>query len=90
MVSVAVTVKLKAVPVATLLGTLKVKLAAGPLTEIEFDVPAMEAVTVSMAVIVWPPKDLNVTEKLPTPLIILESAGRIAWASVLVICTVPV
>jgi hypothetical protein len=66
MLSIAVTVKLKAVPVITPLGTLKVKLAAGPLTEIEFDVPVMEALNMSMAVIVWPPKDLNVTEKFPT------------------------
>ena len=56
---------------------------------IEFDVPVIEAVTVSVAVIVWLPTVFNVAEKVPVPLVSVEFAGSTAWASVLVKCTVP-
>ena len=49
----------------------------------------MEAVTVSLAVIVWLPAVFSVAGKLPVPLVSVEFAGRTAWLSVLVKCTVP-
>jgi hypothetical protein len=58
-------------------------------TLIEFEVPLIEAVTVSVAVIVWPPTVFNVAENFPVPFASVELAGSIAWPSVLVKCTVP-
>jgi hypothetical protein len=56
---------------------------------IEFDIPVIEAVTVSVAVIVWLPTVFSVAEKLPIPFVSIEFADRTAWLSVLVKCTVP-
>jgi len=61
----------------------------GAETWIEFEVPVIEAVTVSVAVIVWLPRVFSVTEKVPNPFVKVESAGSAAWPSVLVKCTVP-
>jgi hypothetical protein len=49
----------------------------------------IEAVTVSVAVIVWLPRVFSVTEKVSNPFVKVESAGSAAWPSVLVKCTVP-
>ena len=54
-----------------------------------FEVPVIEALTVSVAVMVWLPTVFNVAEKVPVPLVSVELAGSAAWASVLVKCTVP-
>jgi hypothetical protein len=54
-----------------------------------FEVPVIEAVTVSVAVIVWPPVVLSVAEKVPVPFVSVEFAGSTAWLSVLVKCAVP-
>jgi hypothetical protein len=62
---------------------------AEPVTEIELEVPVMEAVTVSVAVMVCTPGVFRVAEEFPTPFVSFESAGRTAWPSVLVKCTVP-
>jgi hypothetical protein len=59
------------------------------LTLIEFEVPVIEAVAVSVAVMVWGPAVFRVTEKVPVPFASIELAGSTAWASVLVKCTVP-
>jgi hypothetical protein len=56
---------------------------------IEFEVPAMEAITVSVAVMVWAAAVFSVTEKVPAPFVSIELAGIAAWASLLVKCTVP-
>ena len=64
--------------------------AAAELTVIVFEVPVMEGVSVSFAVRVWLPAVLSVAEKVPMPLVNVESAGRVAAPSVLVKCTVPV
>jgi hypothetical protein len=64
--------------------------AAPEITPIAFDVPVIVAVTVSVAVTVWLPTVLNVTEKIPVPLVSVVFAGSTAEGSVLVKCTVPV
>jgi hypothetical protein len=58
-------------------------------TSIEFEVPVIEAVTVSVAVINWRPTVFSVAEKVPIPFVSNELAGSTAWASVLVKCAVP-
>ena len=58
-------------------------------TAIAFDVPVIDAFTVSVAVIVCAPLVLSVALKVPTPLVSVALAGRIAAPSVLVKCTVP-
>ena len=60
------------------------------LTRLVLEVPVIVAVTVSVAVTVWLPAVLNVTGKVPAPLVNVVFAGRIADASELVKCTVPV
>jgi hypothetical protein len=89
--SSAVTVKLKEVPAAAVAGTLTDKLLAAPaLTLIELEVPLIEALTVSVAVMVCEPAVFNVAEKTPVPFVNVELAGEMtAWASLLVTCTVP-
>jgi hypothetical protein len=57
-------------------------------TLIEFELPVIEAVRVSVAVIVWPPVVLSVAEKVPVPFVSVEFVGSTAWPSVLVKCTV--
>ena len=59
------------------------------LTRIDFVEPVIEAVTVSVAVTVWLPVVFSVAEKVPVPFVSAEFAGRTAWLSVLVKCTVP-
>ena len=68
--------------------TLKWVAAAG-LTVIVPDVPVIEEVTVSVAVIVWVPAVFSVTENVPAPLVSVELAGNVATPSLLVKCTVP-
>jgi hypothetical protein len=58
-------------------------------TLIEFEVPVIEALTVSVAVMVLLPTVSKVAEKVPVPFVKVESAGSAAWPSVLVKCTVP-
>ena len=66
-------------------GALTLKcVAAADVIAIVFDVPVMEEVTVSVAVIVWFPAVFSVTENVPTPLVNGESAGNVAKPSVLV------
>lgn len=62
--------------------------AAEP-TVIPLEVPVMEAVKVSVAVMVWLPKVFRVAENVPVPLVRAEFAGSEAWTSVLVKCTIP-
>jgi hypothetical protein len=57
---------------------------------ITFDVPAIEAVAVSLAMIVAVPTVLRVAEKVAVPPDRVEFAGRIAWLSLLLKCTIPV
>jgi hypothetical protein len=54
------------------------------------EVPVIDEVTVSVAVIVWDPAVARVTENDPTPLVSVAAAGRVAAVSVLVNFTVPV
>ena len=68
--------------------TVKCVAAAG-LTVIVFEVPVIEPVTVSVAVMVRAPAVLSVAENVPTPFVNVESAGNVAAPSVLVKCTVP-
>ena len=49
----------------------------------------MELVAVSVAVTVWLPAVFRVALKVPTPLVRVELAGSVAWASLLVKWTVP-
>ena len=58
-------------------------------TEMTPDVPVMEEVTVSVAVIVWFPVVPSVAENVPVPLVNVELAGNVAEPSLLVKCTVP-
>ena len=52
-------------------------------------VPAIELLTVSVAVMLWFPAVFRVALKLPTPLLSVEFAGKLAAPSVLVKRTVP-
>ena len=89
--SCAVTVKLKAVPLLAFPGAETAKcVAVAAFTAMSEDVPLMEAVTVSLAVMVAKPDVLRVAEKFPAPFVSVEFAGRIAAPSLLVKCTVPV
>jgi hypothetical protein len=56
---------------------------------IELEVPVIEAVTVSIAVMDWAPALFSVAEKVPIPLVSIELAGSTAWPSLLVKCDVP-
>ena len=58
-------------------------------TAIEFEVPVMEDVAMSVAVTVWVPAVSSVTWK-PPPFCSVALAGRTALLSVLVMWTVPV
>ena len=57
---------------------------------IEFEVPVIELLTVSVAVIDSDPAVFNVAEKVPTPAVSVEFAGNVAWASLDVKCAMPV
>ena len=77
--------KLNAVPPLADDGGETVRCVAGALeTTIEFEVPIIDEVTVSVAVIVRLPAVLSVAENVPTPLVKVESAGRTANPSLLV------
>ena len=51
-----------------------------------FDVPVIDAVTVSVAVMVWLPEVRSIAEKLPLPLVKVALAGRSGAAVLLVKC----
>ena len=53
------------------------------------EVPLIEGDAVSVAVTVWLPEVVRVTENLPAPLVSREFAASTALLSVLVRCTVP-
>lgn len=59
------------------------------LTLIEVEIPVIDGVAVSVALMVWKPPVMNVTEKVPVPFISAELAGRLAWGSELEKRTVP-
>jgi hypothetical protein len=63
--------------------------AATVVTLMAPDVPVIDAVTVSVAAIVWLPKVLSVAVKLPTPSVSVEFTGNTAPSSLLVKCTLP-
>ena len=63
--------------------------AAAVLTFIDFEVPVIVAVTVSVTVIVWLPTFFSAAGNSAVPFVSVEFPGRVAWASVLVKCTVP-
>ena len=86
----AVTVKLNALPAVADAGADTAKCVAVPaVTLIEFDVPVIEAVTVSVAVMVCAPAVFSVAENVPVPLVRVVFAGNTAAPSLLVKCTVP-
>ena len=89
--SSAVTVYEFDVPAVTGLVPVTEKWVAAPaLTEIELEVPVMELVAVSVAVMVRGPVVLRVTENVPVPLVSVEFAGSTAAPSLEVKWTVPV
>jgi hypothetical protein len=86
----AVTVKLNGLPAVAVGGAETVKCVAAPaLTTMVPLTPVMLLVTVSVAVIVWPPVVPSVTAKVPVPAVRGESAGSAVWLSELVKWTVP-
>lgn len=81
---------LKAVPAVCGDDAETTNLVAAPgFTVMAPDVPVIEEVTVSVAVMVWFPAVFSVIENVPTPLVNVESAGNVATPSVLMKCTVP-
>ena len=89
--SSAVTFTVMAVPAVAAAGAVTRKCVAVPAETLTvFEVPVIEAVTVSVPVIVWLPSVFKVTESVLVPLINVTFAGRVAAPSVLVKCTVPV
>ena len=89
--SFAVTVTDPAVPAVVELGNPEtVRLTAlAALTVIPVCEPVMLLVTVSVAVIDCVPEVFKVKLKVPAPLVKPEFAGKVAWMSVEVKCTVP-
>ena len=85
----AVTVNLAGVPVVAVDGAETLKWVAGFVTVTVEDVPVIEELTVSVAVIVRLPAVAKVTENMPVPDVNVEFAGSAAAASELVKCTVP-
>lgn len=80
----------KALPAEAVAGAVTTKCVPdAALTAMFGDVPVMDAVAVSVAVIVCAPSTLKVAEKVPTPPVSVASAGRVALPSVLVKWTVP-
>src|SRR5258708_13744741 len=63
--------------------------AAAALTAIVLLVPVIDAVTVSVAVIVWLPAVSSVALNVPTPLTTAEFTAKLPAPSQLVKCTVP-
>src|SRR5579862_9882038 len=67
------------------LGAVTLKWVADPAeTLMGFDVPVVDGIMVSVAVIVWFPAVLNVAVKLPEPFVSVASCGSVALRSVLV------
>jgi hypothetical protein len=91
--SSAVTVIEMGVPAVAVAGAVTEKCVAGPagapLTLIGPEVPVIEAVTVSVAVIVRLPTVFSVAEKVPTPLTRVLLGGSTAAPSLEVKWTVP-
>ena len=89
--SLAVTVKLFVPPAVVRLGyPLTVKLLApAAFTVMPLCVPVMDPVTVSVAVSDCVPAVFNVALKVPTPLVSVEFADKVAAPSLLVKWTVP-
>jgi hypothetical protein len=88
--SSAVTVKPKEEPDETDAGATTVKcVTAAGLTIIAFEVPVIDEVTISVAVMVCDPAVLRVAGNIPVPLVRVESPEKDADPSVLVKCTVP-
>ena len=89
--SCAVTVRLNATLVVAAEGAVTTSFeAAAAVTVSAFEMPVMDAVTVSVAVKVCDPEVLKVTETVPNPLASNVFAGNTAWESELVNFTVPV
>ena len=63
--------------------------AAAGLTVIAPEVPVIEELTVSVAVIVRLPAVFSVAENVPVPLLSVELVGNIPCPSELLKCTVP-
>src|SRR6516162_7271377 len=79
-----------ATPAVAVAGATTVKwLAAAGLTVMALLLPVIELLAVSVAVTVWLPAVFRVALKLPTPLVRVALAGRLAWPSLLVKWTVP-
>jgi hypothetical protein len=88
--SCAVTVKLNAVPAVAVAGADTAKwVAVGTGTLMVLLVPVIDALKVSVAVIVWDPAVFNVAENVAVPFVNFESVGNTAAPSVAVKCTVP-
>ena len=88
--SCAVTVKLNDVPAMAVLGAFTAKCEGGAgATLMALEVPVIELVTVSVAVIVWLPVVFNVAKNEPVPPLSVLFVGSTAWESELVKCTVP-
>jgi len=90
---ITVIMYVRVAPGATLLGAVFVMATSAPVapaTVIVPEVPVIVAVTVSVAVTICAPAVFNVTENVPTPFVSVEFAGKVAAASLLVMCTVPV
>lgn len=89
LVSSAVTVTEKGEPIPTEPGAETLKCVAGRVVTVTEADPVIEEVTVSVAVTVWLPLLFRVTLNVPTPLLRVEFAGRLASPSELVKWTVP-
>ena len=76
--SMAVTVRLKAVPATTIAGAVTEKPDGPAATVIEVVAPVIFVLTMSVAVILWLPTVLNVAEKVPWPPTSVELTGKAA------------
>jgi len=88
--SSAVTVTATADPAVAVAGAVTEKCVAGAaLTVMVLEVPVIDGVTVSVAVMVWGPSELRVEENVPAPFVSPALAGSVAEPSLLVKWTVP-
>jgi hypothetical protein len=55
----------------------------------ESEVPVIVGLDVSVAVMVCEPGVFSVARNVPVPFVSIESAGSLAWPSLLAKCTVP-
>ena len=76
--SMALTVKLKAVPAMTIAGAVTEKPDGPAATVIALVVPVTVVLTMSVAVMVWFPTVLNVAENVPWPPASVELTGKTA------------